>query len=141
MSYSNPRSIKYAHFFDFGGAADETLTYIGPKGAAGRLWNYGVEGIIEAMSGSTVTPKIAIGTTSDPDAYGDELVLHGLAADSVAGDIRALYEEDDTDTTGWLAYMLNRELPVDTAFRMTLTGATGTPTGQGTAFCIVDWAD
>jgi hypothetical protein len=138
MSYDKPNRIKYSFGnFDFGGAADETFSIKGPKGKAGRLWDYGVEGTIEVFNGGTITPKISVGTTSDPDAYGDELVLHALA-DNDATSIRTLYHEQDS---GFATYMLNRELPADTEIYCTCIVATGSPTGQGTPFVIIDWQD
>jgi hypothetical protein len=138
MSYDQPNRMKYSFgTFDFGGAADEIFVVKGPKGKAGRLYDYGVEGTIEVFNGATITPKISVGTVADPDAYGDELVLHGLAADSATG-IRALYHEQDA---GIATYMLNRELPKDTAVAVHCVVATNSPTGQGTPFVTIDWQD
>jgi hypothetical protein len=138
MSYDKPNRMKYSFgVFDFGGAADDAFAVKGPKGKAGRLWDYGVEGTVEVFNGGTITPKIAVGTAADPDAYGDELVLHGLA-DQSATSIRALYHEQ---AAGFAAAMLNRELPADTAVVVTCTVATGSPTGQGVPFVIIDWQD
>ena len=138
MSYDKPNRIKYAFgVFDFGGAADDTFVVKGPKGKAGRIWDYGVEGTTEIFNGGTITPKIAVGTAADPDAYGDELVLHALA-DASATSIRALYTEQDT---GFTTYMLARDVPKDTAVVVSCTVATGSPTGMGVPFVIIDWQD
>lgn len=138
MSYDNRSPTRYAFgVHDFGGSADETFSVKGPKGKAGRLHDYGVFGCIEVMNGGTITPKIAVGTTSDPDAYGDELVLHGLA-DNDATSIRMLYQEHDA---GFATYMLNRELPADTEIYVTCTVATGSPTGQAVPFVDIVWQD
>ena len=141
MSYDKPNRTKYEHFFDFGAAADETISIKGPKGKAGRLHDYGVYGVIEIMVGTTVTPKIAIGTTSDPDAYGNELDINALA-DNDAKSIRQTYDPRiPADATTFATYMIEEDLPADTEICMTLTGATGSPTGQGTAFVEIDWDD
>jgi hypothetical protein len=56
----------------------------GPKGKAGILVNYGVEGVTEVFAGSSVTPKIAVGISGNPDAYGEELTLTGLRSTPVS---------------------------------------------------------
>lgn len=137
MSYDHPNRIKYTFNFDFGGAADETFVIKGPKGKKGVLWDYGVEGTTEAFNGNSVTPKISVGTSGTPAAYGAALVLHGLA-DATATSIRALYREDES---GWSTYMTDPNLPADTAVVIACTVATGSPTGQGNAFCVIDWAN
>lgn len=137
MSYTEYNQAQYEHFFDFGGAADETISIKGPKGKAGRLWDYGVYGCIEVMNGASVTPKIAIGTTSNPDAYGEELDLNALA-DNEATSLRILYDEI-ADATSFDALLVEPDIPADTEVYMTLTGATSSPTGQATAFCIIRW--
>ncbi len=138
MSYDRPNRMKYSFgTFDFGGAADEVFVIKGPKGKEGRLYDYGVEATTEIFNGGTITPKIAIGTSSDPDAYGDELVLHALAVDTATG-IRILYTEQDA---GFATYMLARDLPKDTAVYVTCTVATGSPTGMGVPYVIIDWQD
>jgi hypothetical protein len=135
--YDKPRMVRYTHFFDFGAAADETISIKLPKGKSGRLWDYGVYGVIEVMNGAAVTPKIAIGTTSDPDAYGDELDLNAVA-DNDYKSVRSTYGEAET---GFAALMLVPNLPRDTEIYMTLTGATSSPTGQGTAFVDIEIDD
>lgn len=138
MSYDKPDRQSYSFgVFDFGGAADETFSIRGPKGKRGYLRDYGVYGCIEVMNGGTITPKIAVGTAADPDAYGDELVLHALA-DNEATSIRMLYAEHDA---GFATYMLDRNIPADTEVVVTCTAATGTPTGQAVPFVVIDWAD
>jgi hypothetical protein len=140
MSYDNPNRITYTFgVFDFGGAADEAFAIRGPKGKKGRLWDYGVCGVVEAMNGSTITPKIAVGTAADPDAYGDELDLNGVGADS-AKTVRSSYDEN-ADKTSFDALMVNRDLPADTTILVTCTVATGSPTGQGVPMVVIDWQD
>lgn len=135
--YDAPNRIKYAFGnFDFGGAADETFSIMGPKGKSGRIWDYGVEGTIEVFNGSTITPKIAVGTTSDPDAYGDELDLNALA-DNDYKSVRSTYAET---ATGFTTLMVNQEVPADTEIYLSCTVATGSPTGQGVPFVIIDWS-
>lgn len=138
MSYDNPNRQKYSFGnFDFGGGANETFSVKGPKGKAGRLWDYGVEGVIEVFEGTTTTPKIAVGTTSDPDAYGDELDLDGVA-DNDYKSVRSTYAEHDT---GFTTQMVDRDLPADTEIYVTCTAGVGSPTGQGVPFVVIDWAN
>ena len=138
MSYDKPNRIKYSWgSFNFGATVDETFSIKGPKGKAGRLYDYGVEATTEVFNGGTITPKISVGTTSDPDAYGDEIVLHGLADNDATG-VRILYTPQDA---GFTALMLDRELPRDTEIYCTCIAATGAPTGKGTPFVIIDWMD
>ena len=137
MSYDKPNRMRFTHFFDFGAAADETISIKLPKGKTGRLHNYGVYGVIEVMNGDSVTPKIAIGTTSDADAYGDELDINAVADN----DAKSVRSENYENSTNFNALMIERDLPKDTEIYMTLTGATGSPTGQGTAFVDIDVAD
>ena len=82
MSYDKAATHHIIGTFDFGAAANDTFGIKGPKGKSGILVNYGVEGVSEVFNGSTVTPKVAVGTASDPDAYGEELDLDGVAAGS-----------------------------------------------------------
>lgn len=141
MSYDNPNRIKHSFgIFDFGGGANETFSVRGPKGKKGRLWDYGVEGIIEVMNGDTLDPTIAVGTPSDPDAYGDEFTLStALAPDNHALSIRTEYREDEA---GFDTYMLNRAIPADQEVVLTCTAATGAGlTGQAVPFVIIDWDD
>ena len=123
--------------FDFGGGADEQFVIKGPKGKQGRLWNYGVEGATEVFNGGTVTPKIAIGTSSDPDAYGNELDLDDVALNS-AKSVRSTYDEI-ADATDFNALMVDVTIPADTDVYVTCTAATGSPTGIAVPFVIIHW--
>lgn len=138
MAYDRPNRIKYSFGnFDFGAAADETFALYGPKGKAGRLWDYGVEGVIEIFNGNTVTPKVAVGTTADADHFGDEFDLNALA-DNSAKSVRTTYSDQDG---GFTTQMVDREIPADTKVILTCTGATSAPTGQAVPYVIIDWQD
>jgi hypothetical protein len=140
MSYDRPNRIKYSFgVHDFGGSADETYSVFGPKGKKGRIWDYGVEGVIEIFNGGSVTPKIAIGSPADHDAYGDDLVLHALA-DNSATSIRILYDEI-ADAANFALYMLERDIAANAEVVVSCIVATGSPTGQGVPFVIIDWED
>lgn len=132
MSYENPNRIKYAFHYDAGNTANEELVIRGPKGKAGRLWDYGIEGVTEAF---TADASIAIGTASDPDAYGEELSI-GVLAVNTPKSVRTEYAEHDP---GFATQMVDRNIPKDTAVYLTIVDDAAT--GIGTWFCIIDWQD
>lgn len=136
MSYDRPNRIKYQVTYDAGNTANESWAFKGPKGKSGVLYDYGVEGITEVF---TSEASLAIGTGSDADAYGDEFPVTaaaGATADVGTHSVRSLYAEHDA---GFATYMLDRQLPADTKFVMTLVDDAAT--GIGTFFVIVDWQD
>jgi hypothetical protein len=138
MSYDNPaHRATYTRFFDFGGSSGVVKFHIlGPKGKAGRIYDYGVVGVEEVFNGGTITPKISVGTDSDADYYGDEIVLHGVAVASGGKSLRNTYREDEAgfDTT-----LLIPQVAADAVVCMHFVEATGSPTGQATAFVTIDW--
>jgi hypothetical protein len=134
MSYDDkPTRYSFGNF-DFGDA-DQTFSIIPPKGKSGYLHDYGVFGVTEVFNGGTVTPKISVGTTSDADAYGDELDLNALA-DNHAMSVRTTYSEP---STSFATYMINRHLPKDTELYVHIVAATGSPTGQAIPFVDIIW--
>lgn len=138
MSYEKSPDL-YDGFgqFDWGAAADEQFVIEGPKGKAGILVDYGMMAATEVFNGSTVTPKIAVGTSSDPDAYGEELDLDGVAVNTS----KSVLTENAVASSGYDALMVNRNIPADTPVYITCTGATGSPTGIGTPFVKIIWQD
>jgi len=138
MSYDRPNRIKYSFgLFDFGAGSTEEFIVRGPKGKKGRLWDYGVEGVTEVMNGSSTEPEIAVGTSTNPDAYGEEIDLDGLAVNK-AKSVRIDFDEI-ADATDFDALMVDRDLPADTDIYITCTGAAGSPTGIAVPFVIIDW--
>ncbi len=141
MSYDNPNRQKYSFGnFDFGAGADETFYFKGPKGKKGRLWDYGVEGTIEVMNGSSTTPKVSVGNASSAVAYGSNLDLNALADNDVKSVRTAVREGADASFTGYMT-AASRTLPADTLIRLNCIGAAGSPTGQAVPFVIVEWDD
>jgi len=132
MSYDRPNRMTYAFKFDAGNNGNETFTVKGPKGKKGRLWDYGVYGVTEAF---TADCTIAIGTASDPDAYGEEFAMGALALDTPKS-IRTTYDEHDS---GFSTYMVDRNLPADTAVVMTIVD--DSTSGIAEFFMTIDWAD
>lgn len=133
MSYDKPNRQKYQVTVDFGGQNGDAFHFLGPKGKAGRLVDYGVEGVTEVVDAAAT---LAIGTASDPDHYGDEFSL--ITAVDTPKTVRSSYDPI-ADKTAFDLLMLIPELPKDTNVVMTLTQAT--TTGIGTIFMIIDWAD
>lgn len=121
---------------DFGTAGEE-FSVKGPKGKKGLLVNYGVFGPTETFNAVSTEASVAIGTSADPDAYGDEFGL-GTLADK-AGE-KSILTEYAPDSTGYATYMLNRQLPADTAVIITCTAPTGgTPAGMAIPFVEIIW--
>lgn len=142
MSYENLRYRTYTFEpFDYGGASGARVDkIIGPKGKAGRLIDYGVVSITEDFAGTT-SATIAVGTPSDPDAYGNELALNGGTTAVGARSVQSLYNYA-ADKTDWDAHMLEEDLAADTAVWITSTEAvTGGITGQAMPFVVVAWED
>lgn len=133
MSYSNPNRQKYEWWFDAGNNGNETWSFRGPKGKSGRLIDYGIEGVTEAL---TAAAELSVGTAADPDAYGEEYAFGVVAVDTVES-IRSLYRPGID--AGFATYMVNPEIPADTLVQVSLTDDTSA--GMGLFFCIIDWAD
>lgn len=127
MSYSNPNRLLIP-FLHANWAGGETFSWIGPKGKACRLWDYGVYGV---TTGITTTATIAIGDGSDADAYGEEFAT--VVADNHAKSVRQTYRlESEIDD-----YILNGGLiPADQEVVLTITAGGA---GAGTAFMILDY--
>ncbi len=132
MSYDNPNRIKYSFNFDAGNQGNEVFVVQGPKGKAGRLWDYGVEGVTQAFAAECT---LAIGTSDDPDAYGEELAMGALAVDKVKS-IRTLYDEAG-DKASFDALIVNPHIPANTEVYMTIVD--DTTSGIANFFCIIDW--
>jgi hypothetical protein len=137
MSYDKAATRHSFGIFDFGGAADQEFTILGPKGKAGILVNYGVEGVTEVFAGSSVTPKIAVGISGNPDAYGEELDLDGVALNSG----KSVLSTAAVGTAAYDALMVDRNIDPDVVVFVTCTGATGSPTGMGVPFVDIIWQD
>jgi hypothetical protein len=132
MSYDRPNREKYSFRFDAGNNGNETFVIHGPKGKAGRLWNYGVEGVTEAF---TADCTVSVGTASDADAYGDEFPMGALLIDT-SRTVRSVYSEHDA---GFETYMVARDIPKDTPVHLVIVD--DTTTGIGNFCCVIDWAD
>lgn len=140
MSYDNPNRIPYLlSEVDFGGGADITCVIRGPKGKKGRIWDVGVQDSKEAFNGGSTTPKINVGTASDADAFVKELDLQGLAIND-AKSLRSTYDEA-SDKVAFDAVMVDPVIPADTKIVLTCVAASGSETGKGKPFLVIDWDD
>ena len=138
MSYDKPNREKYDFpNTDFGSGSAVEFNIIGPKGKRGRLFDYGVQNATEVFNGDATVPSISVGTTSDPDAYGDEFSLNALA-DNDGKSVRSTHIEN---SAGWNALMVERDIPADTEIVLTCNTGVTSPTGQAAPFVIVDWQD
>lgn len=134
MSYDRPHREKYAYQFDAGNNGNETYTIKGPKGKAGRLYNWGVEGVTEAF---TADAQVSVGTAADPDAFGEEIAIGVLAADAVKT-ARVLYAEQDSGFTALIGAS-GLDIPADTSVQLTITDDASA--GIGSFFMVIDWQD
>lgn len=145
MSYDRPNRIKYSPGHHDFGAAGEVWAYTGPKGKGGRIYDYGVEGIVEAFTADTTPALVSVGSVADPDLYGDEISMLTTAVDTGTRSLRTLFTSKQiadgiaNDTAGML---LDDTIAADAIFALHAVAPTGgTPAGMGTPFVIVDWDD
>lgn len=123
--------------FDFGGGANEQFVIRGPKGKKGQLWDYGVYASTEVFAGSTSTPQMSVGTSSDADAYGEEFDFGALAVNKMMS-VGTQYDRH-RDSTSFDAVIVDPWLPADTDIYVTCIAAVGTPTGIAVPFIDVIW--
>ncbi len=140
LSYEKKATrVSFTPGTDFGGGADILYYVLGPKGKAGRLYDYGIENVVEALAAGTNLPKMSVGTVADPDHYGDDFSLGAAAIAGGTKSIRTTYTPTDA---GFATYMLIRDLPADTVVMVTCTAGTGSGlTGQATPFVEIVWDD
>ena len=130
MSYSNPKPLVYldATETDFAAGTGTPWSFKGPKGLQGNLRNIGVY-VKETFEDDTITGKVQVGTTADPDAYGQLEIADGTASTDTFNNV------DDTDC------VISQALAADTQIEVTFVQATdsGTAAGKGRAYVEVDW--
>jgi len=127
MSYSNPIPLIYTDSTeaDFGDTTPTAWSFKGPSGKQGMLKDIGVH-ITETCLGDQVTGKVLVGTTADPNYYGQLEIADGTAAGDVWNN------QDDTDC------VLVEALPADTQIEVTFVGITDTGTDAGKGFAYVE---
>lgn len=130
MSYSNPdrRLILFpAHTW----SGSETYSWIGPKGKASRLYDYGVYGITTAI---TTSATAAIGSPSDADAYGEEFSV--VAADNHAISVRQTFGQYDSVNLALYLLTAGQQIAADAEVVYT---ATAGGAGVAVPFMILDY--
>lgn len=139
MSYENPNRIKYSFpMLDFG-SGGEVYTIKGPKGKAGRIYDYGVDAPLETFTAVTLPAYVSVGSVADADLYGDELSMGTLANDGGTKSLRTTYTDREI-LAG--AVLLDATVPADTIIALHCTAPTGgTPAGMAHPFLIIDWED
>ena len=129
-TYDQPFRVTYAFGLrDLGTGANETTGLKGPKGMRGRVSHIGIA-VTEVFAGSTGDAAIQVGTPADPDKFAN-LVIPAATPDNAY-----FSEVDDPDA---ILHTDDNLLDADTLHRVTFVSATGTPTGQGFVFIVVDW--
>ena len=123
MSYSNPIPLIYTNSTagDFGAGTPTPWSFKGPEGKQGMLKDIGLH-ITEAFNGDQVTGKVLVGTTADPNYYGQLEVTDGTAATETWNN------QDATNA------VLVQTLPADTQIEVTYIGVSDTGTTTGIAF-------
>lgn len=137
--YNNPNRIKYTFgMLDFG-TAGEVFSIKGPKGKAGRIYDYGVDAPLETFTATTLAAFVSVGSVADADLYGDEISMGTLAADAGTKSLRTEYTNAQIAAG---AVLLDPKIPKDTVFALHCTAPTGgTPAGMAYPYVIVDWDD
>jgi hypothetical protein len=137
MSYDKPNRVTYLFENHDFGAGSGTHNIVGPKGKAGFLRDFGIQDVTETFTNDTTPGYIAIGTSSDADAYGDELDLATTAANSGLTVLSSNSSQASID-----AAFPDRTIPADTTVRVTMTAPTGgTPAGIAKPYVVIDWQD
>jgi len=136
MSYSNPTPLVYSDtaVVDFAAAPGTPWSFKGPKGKQGVLRNIGVH-VTETFEDDLITGKVLVGTTADPNAYGQLEIANGTLNTDTFNNV------DDTDCLFLNSASQNNTLAADTQIEVTFVQATdsGTAAGKGRAYVEVDW--
>ena len=127
MSYSDPREYCYQDALetDFGAGTGTAWSFKGPSGYQGSLKDIGLH-VTETFADDQTTGKVLIGTTADPNYYGQLEVTDGTAATETWNN------QDDTNC------VLVEALPADTQIEVTYVGTTDTGTNTGIAFNYIE---
>ena len=131
MSYSatDRRLIAFTvHTF----SGSETYSWIGPKGKACKLYDYGVYGVTTVFSGG---PTCSIGSPADADAYGDDFAF-GALADNHAMSVRQTYGQYDTTNLALYLLAAGQAIAADSEIVYSAIAGGG---GVATPFMILDY--
>lgn len=139
MSYSNPNRQMYSFGIHDIAAAGQVFDVLGPKGKAGRVYDFGVMHVTETFNEVTTAALISVGTIADPNAYAEAISMGSAAVDS--GGVS--YRNSQTLTEIIAAEVaLSPEIPADTIIGLHVVANTGgTPAGIAIPFLVIDWDD
>ena len=130
MSYSNPRTTVYLDPVeqDLGAGTGTAWSFKGPAGKQGMLKNIGFN-VTETFAGDQTTGTVLIGTTADPNYYGQLEIADASAATDVIND------QDDSNC------VLIEALPKNTQIEVTFVQCvdSGTAAGKGYPYVQVQW--
>ena len=130
MSYSDPREYLYQDALktDFGAGTGVAWSFKGPSGKQGSLKNIGLH-VTETFAGDQTTGKVLIGTSADPNYYGQLEITDAEAATEVFNN------QDDTNC------VIIEALASDTQIEVTYVQCvdSGTAAGKGNAYVEVEW--
>ena len=140
MSYDKPYRTR--HVFDLLAAStDATVTtqyaIMAPRGKSGRPYDYGIEGVTTTLSSGA---SVAIGTTADVDAYGEEFDIS--AADS-AKSLRGTYWPLSASTAESVLadFIVGESTAVQGSTGKVWVTVVGSSAGAGTVFVEMEWND
>lgn len=121
-------------------ASGSALEIMGPKGKRGQLVDYGVQNPTVTFTATTTPAYIAVGSGSDPDAYGEEFSLGTTAADSGGKSVLSTFQRGTAD---YELYVLpTAVIAADAKVVVTLTAPTGgSPAGTASPFVDIIWED
>ncbi len=142
MSYDNPNRIKYRfHVSNLEGDTVQHYAFQGPIGKNGKIFDYGVEGVVTAINGTATVgtgPDISVGVAAgDVDAYGEELTM--VTAVDISRSVRSINDIGTAAGQTAIDALIIAEIPADTEAALVLDEGDAS-TGEFTAFVIVDWA-
>ena len=130
MSYSNPRTTVYLDPVeqDLGAGTGTAWSFKGPSGKQGSLKNIGLQ-VTETFADDQTTGKVLIGTTADPNYYGQLEIADGTALTDTFND------QDDSNC------VIIEALPADTQIEVTFVQCvdSGTAAGKGYPYVNVEW--
>jgi len=130
MSYSDPREYCYqdAVETDFGAGTGVAWSFKGPTGYQGSLKDIGLH-VTETFADDQTTGKVLIGTTADPNYYGQLEITDGTVLTDTFNN------QDDTNC------VIIEALPADTQIEVTYVQCvdSGSAAGKGNAYVEVEW--
>ena len=130
MSYSMPIPLVYTDSVaqDLGAGTGTSWSFKGPKGKQGMLKNIGIH-VTETFADDQTTGKVLVGTTADPNYYGQLEIADGTA------NTDTFNNQDDTNC------VIIEALPADTQIEVSFIQCvdSGTAAGIGYVYFETFW--